>query len=84
MANFLSLPAELRNEMYALVFCATSKKLRCPWDDGRSCIKDLSLFLVYRQVNVEAPYLFWRDHAQNVLFHFHASADFECFIHRSL
>ena len=83
-ANFLSLPGELRNTIYAHVFTSPPKQLYHPWDDGRSCDLYLSLFLTCRQVYSEASSLLWQDYAQDISLHFDNGSKFDSFMQHEL
>lgn len=76
MTTFLSLPAELRNQIYVLVLSAPEEYPRLPhhpWERPES--KHLSLFLTNRQICTEASYLLWREHIDAITFHFSNGRD---------
>lgn len=83
-AGFLDLPAELRNEIYGLVFSSLSTPLHNPWDDGQSCTTIMSLFLTCRHVSSEISSLLWQDHIGDLLLHFDSSVDLITFMESCL
>ena len=83
-ANFLALPPELRNEIYALVFSSQFTPLHYPWDDGPLYGTIMSLFLASRQIYIEASSLLWQDHVQDLTLHFDNSFAFIRFIQYDL
>ena len=68
--GILSLPGELRNLIYNLIFESLSRPPHHPWDKWRTCHTYLALFLTCRQINAEAASLLWKSYAHCIRLHF--------------
>lgn len=82
--NFLSLPAELRNQIYTLVFSALFMPLENPWDDGKVCTTILSLLLANRQVYNEVSSFLRHGPVDRLRLHFDNGKCFENFLESTL